>query len=89
MAVWIVRAGRAGERESLAIDSNMVAIGWGELPNLDSFAIRSDLQQACSDTYPNVKQKTLYNWVGQLWAFKELIKEGDMVVLPMKTQHAI
>jgi len=36
MAVWMVRAGRYGEQESLALDKNLAVIGWEELPDLAS-----------------------------------------------------
>ena len=31
MTVWVVRAGRDGQREEFALDNNMVLIGWDEL----------------------------------------------------------
>ena len=34
MSIWLVRAGRYGEREKRALDHGIVGIGWEELPNL-------------------------------------------------------
>ena len=34
MAVWLVRAGRNGERESFALEENLAVIGFDDLPDL-------------------------------------------------------
>jgi restriction system protein len=44
MAVWLVRAGREGEREDFAMDQDVDVIGWDELPNLMSMPTRADLE---------------------------------------------
>ena len=88
MTVWLTRAGRFGEIESLALAQNLVAIGWDELPDLNQIGSRSDLLALCRDTYTDVKRTTIYIWVGQLWAFKERFQIGDLVVLPLKTHAA-
>jgi restriction system protein len=33
MTLWMVRAGEYGEREDLAINKNIVIIGWEDLPD--------------------------------------------------------
>ena len=34
MALWLVRAGKYGERENLALEEGLVVIGWDEIANL-------------------------------------------------------
>ena len=34
MTMWLVRAGKAGEREKLALETGSAIIGWEELPDL-------------------------------------------------------
>lgn len=89
MTVWLVRAGRSGERESLALEQGLSIIGWEELPDLSGVASREALAELVSITYPDASKGRLANWVGQLWAFRERMQEGDLVVLPLKQQAAI
>jgi|SRR5918996_1098348 restriction system protein len=88
MSVWLVRAGGHGEREALALEQGMAVIGWDELPDLN-VSSRDQLEELCRNTYPNLKQNTIRNWVGQLWAFRQRIQVIDLVVLPLKTRTAI
>lgn len=89
MAVWMVRAGRHGEREELALEKGLVLIGWEELPDLSTVKTREELEELCRRTYPEAKPMQLANWVGQIWAFRARIEAGDLVVLPLKSRSAI
>jgi len=40
MAVWMVRAGRGGEREDVALREGLAVIGWDELPDLSTMTSR-------------------------------------------------
>jgi len=89
MAVWIVRAGKQGESETLALEQNLAIIGWSELPDLSSVTSRGDLEQVLLAAYPQAKPKTTTMWVAQVWAFLRRIEKGELVVLPLKTRSAI
>jgi restriction system protein len=89
MAVWLVRAGRNGEREQLALDQSVAVIGWQALPDLTPITTREALDQLVRATYPEFKPGKLSNHIGQVWAFRERIQVGDLVVLPLKTRSAI
>ena len=89
MAVWLVRAGRHGERENFVLENDVVAIGWIELPDLSQVKSREALQKICEETYPDEKPKTLINWVSQIWPFLAVVQEGDLVVLPLKKRSAV
>jgi restriction system protein len=89
MAVWGVRAGRHGESESYAIDNNVVVIGWDELGDVGMCDAREQIAELIRDAYTDVKPTTLPIWTGEVWAFKDRIKEGDIVVLPLKTRSAL
>ena len=89
MALWLVRAGRYGERESFALEKGVVAIGWEELPDLGNITSREQVEDLCNKIYPNSKPNTIRNWVGQLWAFRERIQVNDLVALPLKKRSAI
>jgi predicted Mrr-cat superfamily restriction endonuclease len=34
MTMWLIRAGKAGEREKLSLENKAAVIGWEELPDL-------------------------------------------------------
>lgn len=89
MTLWLVRSGKYGERESLALESGLAVIGWDNLTDLSSFRTREDLAAALAATYPDEKGKTLTNWESQLWPFAQMMAEGDTVVMPLKTRAAI
>jgi restriction system protein len=89
MAVWMVRAGRSGEREDLALSDGVAVIGWDELPDLSGVQSREDVEHLMREYHPDAKPKTLVNWSGQVWSFVGRIEPDDLVVLPLKTRSAV
>jgi restriction system protein len=89
MAVWLVRAGRNGEREDLALEMGLAAIGWDELPSLEPYKAREAILALCQSIYEDEKLNTLRNWAAQLYAFRVRIQKGDLVALPLKQQAAV
>lgn len=88
MTLWLVRAGRYGEREEFALKNNLAIIGWDRLPDLSTFKSREALGHALAEHYADEQNKTLINWESQLWPFVHAIKVGDLVAMPLK-QRAI
>jgi restriction system protein len=90
MAIWLIRAGSHGEYEQKFIQENRVYVTWDNL-NVDliKLAKRTDLVDAMTDRYSNVKPKAITNWVSQVWPFAHEIKKSDLVILPLKAQPAI
>lgn len=89
MSVWMVRAGRAGERESLALSESLAVIGWDELPDLSAVTSRADVEELIRAAHPDAKAKAVLNHAAQVWAFVGRIEDDDLIVLPLKTQSAI
>src|SRR4051812_5260739 len=89
MALWLVRAGRHGDRESVALDQGLALIGWEEMPDLSQTKSREALATLLRQTYPDAKPKRLLNWESQLWPFLSTMKEGDIVALPLKSRAAV
>jgi restriction system protein len=89
MTVWGVRARRHGENESYAVDNNVAVIGWDDLDDLSEYHSREEIAKLMAATYSDVKPTTLPVWAGEVWAFKDRIKEKDLVVLPLKTRSAL
>jgi len=84
--VWLVRAGRHGEDEETALSSGIAIIRFREVDDLTRYASIKDLLKAMKEKSPGDPDKKLENLSRQLWAFKEGIRGGDIIVLPLKTQ---
>ena len=89
MTLWLVRAGRHGERENYALENSLAVIGWDEVPDLVGIKTRQDLLGVLQKVFPYNKEKTLRNWESQLWAFARRIQPGDLVAMPLKSRSAI
>ncbi|MDC7693866.1 restriction endonuclease [Asticcacaulis sp. DXS10W] len=89
MTVWLVRSGKYGERETLALESGLAVIGWDDMPDLSKLRTRDDLNTALASTYPDEKGKTLSNWESQLWPFAHMMAKDDIIVMPLKSRAAI
>jgi restriction system protein len=89
MTVWVVRAGRYGEREETALEQGLCFIGWGEMPDLTGMKSRNAVEQKLSELYPDRKEGTLKNHAIQIWSFLSNINKGDIIALPLKNRPAI
>ena len=56
---WLVRAGRHGEQESLALEQGLAVVGWWELQDLSQHATRESLMEALRDAFPDESPTTL------------------------------
>ena len=57
MAVWLVRAGRDGEREDVALEKGLAVIGWPRLPDLTGIRSRDELETLMRDAYPDTSSR--------------------------------
>lgn len=89
MTVWMVRAGAHGEQEQIALQNNIVTIGWNEIPDISKVSDRESLKKLYVSMNPNAKGMHLSRMVGQIWDFAKEIKKGDLVALPLKTQSSV
>ncbi|WP_409300893.1 restriction endonuclease [Pseudomonas sp. KCJK8993] len=90
MAVWLVRAGSAGEFEDKFISESRVYVTWDELDvDLSAFKQRDQIKTELAARYPDAKPRTLQNWSSQIWPFAQRMQAGDLVVLPLKTQPVV
>ncbi len=89
MAVWLVRAGSRGEQEQIALDNNLLTIGWNDLRDLSATDSRDALADLYREVNPDASPKRVSHHVGQLWAFRARMQEGDLAVLPLHIQSAI
>ena len=89
MALWLVRAGKYGEREDFALKNKMVVIGWDDVPDLAAIKDRKELAALLAQVYLDAKPKTLMAWESQLWAFSKDIAIGELVAMPLKHRSVI
>jgi restriction system protein len=90
MAVWLVRGGGHGEYERKFLNENRIYVTWDGLDaNLAKMEDRSELIGAMTERYLDAKPKAILNWASQVWPFAKDMAEGDLVVLPLKSQPAV
>jgi len=89
MAVWLVRAGKHGEQEQLALDHRVVAIGWHDLPDLSGIKDREAMIEVFTKVHPEAASRQIAVAVSQIWAFVGRMNKNDLVVLPLKKRPAI
>ncbi|MEM4213109.1 MAG: restriction endonuclease [Thermoplasmatales archaeon] len=89
MALWMVRAGRQGIWEHVFFENNIVGVSWGILRDLSRVKSKEELTELYRKTYPADSEGKVTNVVGQLWRFVRMIKEGDLVAVPLKSQSAV
>ena len=83
---WVIRAGREGERYDYNIEHGLAGIGYGHLLDLRTFSSRDELKDALRSHHPDADNS---NYAGQLWRIRTDVHEGDLVVMPHKTEpHA-
>lgn len=87
--LWCVKGGRHGEYEQLMLEKNVVLLDWDDFKDLRQFKSKSELSAEYARLFPNASSARRGNHVGQLWAFANEMKTGDLVVVRMKTTAAI
>ena len=56
MKVWMVRAGRQGEREAFALENGVAVVGWDEMPDLAKVQTREEIAKILRRTYPHFSE---------------------------------
>jgi restriction system protein len=82
---WLIRGGRDGEREERALRDGLTIVGWNELGDLGGLDTWSELTGELQRVYPDAARNVIGNWTGQLWKFTTEIQDGDLVVMPLKS----
>ena len=86
---WVIRSGRYGERDAWALESGCSGGGWAEVPDLTECSTREEVAHIVAETFKSATEGTISNFTGQLWALRDRIKPGDLIVMPMKTTKQI
>ncbi len=89
MTLWVVKGGRSGEREERFLEHSVLGIGWEDVADLSQYPTREALKSAYRQVYPADSEIKVGVQAGQLWAFSHAMKDGDLVVVPLKTRGQI
>lgn len=89
MSVWLVRAGKSGERENYALEHGAVVIGWPGMGDMTGIATREEMLARMQEAHDGAKLNTVRNWTSQVWPFVKEIKAGDTIALPLKGRPAV
>ena len=81
---WLIRAGKNGEREDFVLEHGLAFGGWDGLPDLSGVSSRADMEVIVRRLLPGNSKMSVANYVGQLWALRAAVREGDLMVLPRK-----
>lgn len=81
---WLVRAGRAGERDDWALAHGVTPGGFGEIPDLSGCGSLADVRDVVAAALPGEKPQAQSTYAAQLWTLKGRMIDGDFVVLPRK-----
>lgn len=87
--LWIVRAGKHGERELAAIEQQRLLPGFLEVGDLSGLHGRDAILGHLQRALPGLAQNTLKNFAAQLNQFAHTIKVGDLAVMPRKVTNGV
>ena len=87
--LWIVRAGKQGERELEAIERGRLLPGFLEVGNLTHLKGRDKILEHLKTVWPEDSNKRLANFAAQLNQFVHTIQVGDLVVMPRKMTDGV
>jgi restriction system protein len=84
MRSWLVRLGKYGEMEPKALETGELVTGW-RLGSLKGATNKDAILPVVAQAQPDQKPGTLTNWAVQLNQFINVMKTGDLEIVPMKT----
>ena len=87
--LWIVRAGKQGQRELSAIAESRLLPGFLEVGDLRLYPNRNAIVAHLEQVMPNAGQNTRRNFAAQLNQFAHTIQIGDIVVMPRKLTNGV
>ena len=86
---WLIRAGKAGEREQWALRNGVSGGGFHEVADLTPADSREAVHATVAAGFQSAKPQTVQTFAAQLWALRGRIAEGDWVVMPLKASPTL
>ena len=88
MSIWMLRGGRAGERERRMLEEGVLSVGWPELPDLGAVDSVEALAGIYRTTYPDARETRVASHAAQIYDFIRSARPGDLVIMPLSTRPA-
>jgi len=88
MAMWMLRGGRAGERERRMLEEGVLSVGWPELPDLTPVDSVEALAGIYRTTYADARETRVAGHAAQIFDFIRTARPGDLVVMPLSSRPA-
>jgi restriction system protein len=87
--LWLVRLGKRGEDESLALEKSILTIGFDMTADLSGAKSREAILGKIKAAFPDAKPARVGNYAAQVNQFVNTIAVGDIVISPLKTLSKI
>ena len=87
--LYLARAGRNGEDEDLALESNLAIIEFHDIPSLEAAVDYDSIVKLVREALPDQKARRQLNFARQLLAFAVTMQTRDLVILPRKLTSQI
>lgn len=84
MNVWVLRAGKIGEREDWCFTNGYAGGGFNDVDDLSRCSTRDDIKSVYRRCRPADSDGRVNTNSAQLWGLRNGVKVGDLVVLPLK-----
>lgn len=82
--VWVVRGGSDGGYEEPALASGHALLGWANVGSLGGATTAAAVRELIEAAMPGEPAARISNYLGQLHAFRNAMRVGDLVVMPRK-----
>ena len=83
--LWLVRLGKNGEQDAIALEKLLLSIGFGMVADLSVAKDRDAILAKIKLAFPDAKPGTQMNFAAQVNQFVNTMAVGDIVVSPLKT----
>lgn len=82
---WMVRHGRSGEHEELALATSRAVLGWQKVSSLSGLRSKTLIRDRVAESEPDLNAHQIGQSTGQLFAFAVEMEKDDIIVMPMKS----
>jgi restriction system protein len=89
MNIWVVRAGRNGEYEDMALRLEITSIDWNALMDMSHIYNRDALRILYQKVYPEESKNQVAAGVGQVWSFLSKMSINDGIIMPLKRRPGL
>jgi restriction system protein len=86
--LWVVRLGKHGEQEAHALEADELVLGF-RVGDLRGAKNRDAVLKLVEQVWPDAKHRRQLIFAAQLNQFSNIVQNGDLVVVPLKTSRKV